>query len=103
MGRARARPAVRAHHAGGLLIEGVGGHVQLRVRAGVGAWVAHSVQYHAETVFFLRSLPVIDIGVRDMHSSVSKAYDICFLQQRDLNMFTVLQTQNRAEAHNEAG
>ena len=39
MGRARARPAERAHHAGGFPIEDVGGQVQLRGRAGVGARV----------------------------------------------------------------
>ena len=39
MGRAGARPAERAHHAGGFPIEGVRGRVQLRGRAGVGARV----------------------------------------------------------------
>ena len=104
MRRARARLTERAHHAGGLPIEGVGGRVQLRGRVGVGARVAHSGHYCTETVFFRRSLPVIDIGVCDLHSSrVSKAYDICFLQQSDLNMFAILHTRNRAEVYYEAG
>ena len=68
MGCARARPAERAHHAGGLPIQGVGGQVQLRGRAGVGTWMAHSGRYAAETVFFLRSLPAIDICISDLHS-----------------------------------
>ena len=37
--RACARPAERAHHAGGLPNEGAGGQVRLRRRAGVGARV----------------------------------------------------------------
>ena len=41
VGRARARLTEWAHHAGGLPIEGVGWHAQLRGRAGVGARVVH--------------------------------------------------------------
>ena len=39
MGRARARPAERSHHTGGLPLHRVGGRVQLRGRAGVGTRV----------------------------------------------------------------
>ena len=104
VGRVRARLTERAHHAGGLPRHRVGRRVQLRGRAGVGTWMAHSGHYCAETVFFRRSLPVINISVRDMHSSgVSKSYGMCFLQQSDLNMFAILQTRNRAEVFYEAG
>lgn len=41
MGRARARPAEQTHHAGGLPNQGVGGQVQLCVRAGIGAHAKH--------------------------------------------------------------
>ena len=41
VGRVHARPAERAHHAGGLPLHRVGGQVQLRGRAGVGARVVH--------------------------------------------------------------
>ena len=97
MRRARARPAERAHHAGGIPRHGVRGRVQLRGRAGVGARVAHSGRYPAETVFFRRSLPVIDISIGDLHNGGGlNAYGMCFLQQSDLDMFTILRTQNRS-------
>ena len=97
MGCARARPAERTHHAGGLPTQGVGGRVQLRRRAGVGTWMAHSGRYPAETVFFLRSLSAIDICISDLHSGgVSKDYDMCFLQQSDPSMFAILQIQSRS-------
>ena len=59
--------------------------------------VAHSGQYPAETVFFRQSLPVIDIRISDLHNGGAlNAYGMCFLQQSNLNMFTILQTQNRS-------
>ena len=97
VGRARARPAERAHHAGGLPLHCVRGRVQLRGRTGVGARVAHSGRYPAETVFFRGSLPVIDISIGDLHNGGGlNAYGMCFLQQNNLNLFTILQTQNRS-------
>ena len=96
MGRARARPAERAHHAGGLPRHRVRGRLQLRGRAGVGAWVAHSGQYPAEIVFFRRSLLAIDISISDLHNGGGlNAYGMCFLQQSDFNGSITILTWER--------
>ena len=97
---ARAQPVGLPYHVGGLPIEGVGGRVQLRGRAGVGARMVQSGQYCVETVFFLRSLSAISISIRDLHSGgVSNAYDMSFLQQNDLNKYSIPRTRNGAKLH----
>ena len=100
---ARAQPVGLPYHVGGRPIEGVGGRVQLRGRAGVGAWMVPIGQYLAEIVFFLRSLSAISISIRDLDSDgVSNAYDISFLQQSNLNKYDIPRTRNGAKSHDEA-
>ena len=88
--RACAQPVGLPYHVGGLPIEGVGGRVQLRGRAGVGAWMVPSGQYLAEIVFYghyprLASASVICTVV------VYQMYMTCLSYNKTISTNTVYQ------------
>ena len=107
MGRARARPAERAHHAGGIPSEGARGQVQLRGRAGVGARVEGVVGTCAVQQVLLLCVRLhltTDICDSCDHQVCEKQRHVCtamreyLLQQSDFNgSITVLTWEHMSQ------
>ena len=105
--RARARPAERAHHAGGLPTEVVRGRLQLRGRAGVGTWmgcVVGTCAVQQVLPLYVRLHSTTDICDSCDHQVCEKQRHVCtvmreyLLQQSDFNgSITVLTWEHMSQ------